>query len=228
MNPYRLMTWLGLACLGAAVLGFVTGIATVLPLAAIALLAVGLASIALGLRGGADRPAEPTGGSPVSRGRAKIAGGALGLFGLVATVVAATVAEGEATGHAVSHLVVGAAALGLFSALAFLWVPARGTTAALVRGVVLSLLGVAAFGSFLESLGGAGYDTTNSVPRVEALAALHGVALPIAALGMPGLVLGLVTGVVVLATWATRRRGGTQAGRSGSAAAPPPGATPPG
>ncbi len=39
----------------------------------------------------------------------------------------------------------------------------------------------------------------------EALAAMHGVALPIAAIGVPGIVFGAVVGFVVMTTWGFRR-----------------------
>ena len=115
------------------------------------------------------------------------------------------VAEGEAQGHAIGHLVSGIVALALFAGLAILWQPAPGTNASFARGASLLLLGVAAFGSFLESLGGSGYDAANEGPRIESLAALHRIAVPIGAIGVPGIVLGAVVGLVVVSTWAIRR-----------------------
>jgi hypothetical protein len=50
----------------------------------------------------------------------------------------------------------------------------------LAHRAVLVLSVVATFGSFPESIGGAGYDATNSDARVEALTLLHDVALPFA------------------------------------------------
>jgi hypothetical protein len=207
MGTDRILISLGIACLAAVAFGFITGVASVLPVAAVATLIVGVATLAAGLRlGGGERSVPSTDGTRVSIGAAKIGVAALVLMGLGTLVIAGTVAEGEATGHAVGHLAIGIVALGLLSALAFLWRPSRGTQAALIRRMVLVLLGLAVFGSFLESVGGAGYDAANSEPRVEALAALHGVALPIASLGMPGIVLGAVVGIVVLTTSITRRR----------------------
>ena len=87
---------------------------------------------------------------------------ALSAFGIVAALVAILVAEGEAQGHAVGHFLTGLVCLGLFAALAFPWHPAAGTALAGVRGLVLVLLVAATFGSFLESLGGSGYDAANS------------------------------------------------------------------
>jgi hypothetical protein len=139
---------------------------------------------------------------------------ALASMGAVALIVAFTVAVGEAQGHAVGHWLFGAAALGLFIALAIPWHPLPGTTAWLARRVVLAILAVAAFGSFLESLGGAGYDAANEGRRVTALAALHPVALPIAALGLPAIPLGAIVGVAVFSTWAIRRRTALREGSS--------------
>jgi hypothetical protein len=99
----------------------------------------------------------------------------------------------------------GTVAFALFLALGLLWRPRTDSQAALIRRVVLMLLLVAALGSFVESMGGAGYDATNSRDRVRALTVLHDLALPFSALGMPGVVLGAVAGVVVLARGALRR-----------------------
>jgi hypothetical protein len=125
---------------------------------------------------------------------------ALAASGVVAALVAILVAQGEAQGHAVGHLLTGLVCLGLFAALAFPWHPAGGTTLAGMRGLVLALLVAAAFGSFLESLGGSGYDAANEGRRIEALAALHGIALPFGALVMAAVPLGLITGVAALIT----------------------------
>lgn len=207
MGTDRILISVGLACLTAVAFGFITGVASALPVAAVATLIVGVGALAGGLRlGGGERSAPATDEPPVSTGTAKIGLVVLGAMGLATLVIASTVAQGEARGHAVGHLAIGLVALGLFSALAFLWRPSGGTQAALIRRTVLVLLGLAVFGSFLESIGGAGYDASNSEPRVEALTALHDVALPFAALGMPGIVLGAVAGLVVLMTGITRRR----------------------
>jgi hypothetical protein len=56
---------------------------------------------------------------------------------------------------------------------------------------------VGAFGSFIESLGGAGYDAANLERRVESLASLHGIGVlfgPVALLAIP---LGAVTILLV-------------------------------
>ena len=136
---------------------------------------------------------------------------ALAAFGIVAAAVATFVAEGEAQGHAVGHFLTGLVCLGLFAALAFPWHPASGSALAGVRGLVLVLLVAATFGSFLESLGGSGYDAANSGTRIAALTALHGIALPFGALVMAAVPLALITGVVALVTRSSERRKPAQA-----------------
>jgi hypothetical protein len=131
---------------------------------------------------------------------------ALAVFGVAAALVAVLVAQGEAQGHAVGHFLTGLVCLGLFAALAFPWHPAAGTALAGVRGLVLVLLVAATFGSFLESLGGSGYDAANSGTRISALTTLHGIALPFGALVMAAVPLGLVTGVAALVTRSSQRR----------------------
>jgi hypothetical protein len=130
----------------------------------------------------------------------------LAVFGTVAAVVAILVAQGEAQGHAVGHLLTGIVSLGLFAALAFPWHPAAGTSLAGVRGLILILLVAATFGSFLESLGGSGFDAANEGTRISALATLHDIALPFGALVMAAVPLGLLTGVVALITGSSQRR----------------------
>lgn len=130
---------------------------------------------------------------------------ALGAMGSIALIVAVAVAEGEAQGHATGHLVFGLVALSLFAGLAFLWHPEPGSNPSFARGASLGLLAVAAFGSFLESLGGSGYDAANEGHRIEALATLHGIAVPIGAIGFPGILFGALVGLVVLATWGIRQ-----------------------
>jgi hypothetical protein len=74
-----------------------------------------------------------------------------------------------------------------------------------VRGLVLMLLGLAALGTFLESLGGAGYDAANEGRRIEALTTLHGIAVPFGAFLIVSVPLGVITGMVVLIARATHR-----------------------
>jgi hypothetical protein len=150
----------------------------------------------VGIRSETPRPAS----HDLARERrfVRVVAAALAASGIVAAVVAILVAQGEAQGHAVGHLLTGLVCLGLFAALAFPWHPAAGTTLAGVRGLVLALLVAAAFGSFLESLGGSGYDAANAGSRIGALTTLHGIALPFGALVMAAVPLGLITGVVAL------------------------------
>ena len=163
-----------------------------------AFLGVGTALLLVGLaqtREREGREARRRAPSPDSRrDRAIWIGGAV-LAGLAAAaaVVAATVAVGDATGHAVGHLAVGLACLILLVGVAAAWHPTPGSGKASIRGMVLLVLGVGAFGSFIESLGGAGYDAANIERRVESLTALHGIGVlfgPVALLAIP---LGLVT-----------------------------------
>jgi hypothetical protein len=139
---------------------------------------------------------DPARGECIVRAAALV----LAALGVVAALVAFLVAVGEARGHAVGHILTGLLCLGLFAALAFPWHPPAGSGAATLRGLVLSLLALAALGSFLESLGGAGYDAANAGRRIEALTTLHDIAVPFG--DVP---LGVITGIVVLIGWATRR-----------------------
>jgi hypothetical protein len=129
---------------------------------------------------------------------------ALAALGLAAAVVAAVVAIGDARGHAVGHLVVGLLCFGLFAVLAFAWSPQPGTGIATFREVALFLLAVGAFGSFVESLGGSGYDAANAERRISSLASLHSVGTlfgPIAILAVPiGIATCLVLGVTRVVT----------------------------
>lgn len=206
MTTDRILILLGLACIAVVAFGHLTGVAAALPGVEVALLLVGLGALVAGWRLGSDgSAAAPADGPPASTGWVRNAAMMLGALGALALVIAVFVAEGEATGHAIGHLMVGAVAFTLFVTLGFFWRPRTGTQAALIRRVVLLLLLVATFGSFVESMGGAGYDPTNSTDRVRTLTLLHDVALPFSALGMPGVILGAVAGVVVLTRGALRR-----------------------
>jgi hypothetical protein len=156
----------------------------------------------VGKRSQTDRPA------PIDPARERrlvrvVTYGLVGL-GLVALLVAIVVAEGEARGHAIGHLFTGFLCFGLFAALAFPWHPRAGGAATL-RGLVLTLLALVAFGSFMESLGGAGYDAANAGRRIEALTTLHNMALPFGGFLFVAVPLGVITGIVVLIAWVTHR-----------------------
>jgi hypothetical protein len=130
---------------------------------------------------------------------------AMAILGTTALVVALVVPEQEAQGHAVGHLLTGVLSAGLFAALAFPWHPTPGTGTAMFRGIVLTLLATAAIGSFVESLGGSGYDAANEGHRIEALTTLHNLATPFAGLLIGAVPIGLVTAAVVAVAWAVRR-----------------------
>jgi hypothetical protein len=207
MRSDRVLALFGLLSLTLAGSTLLTGVVTQVPWLTLVLLLLGLATLAFGvIRGRGAPPVQRTADPARSKARAKRTVLVLGAMGLTAGVVAVTVAVGEARGHAIFHLLFGVVSLGLFAALAFPWHPRPGTSAALVRGTVLVLLGIATFGAFLESIGGAGYDAENAGRRLEALTTLHGVAIPFSVAGLPGLLLGALVGVVVFTKWAVRRQ----------------------
>jgi hypothetical protein len=209
MEPRRIVLLaVGGLLLALAMVTFMAGVGDEFPLVVVFAAVVGALALAVALFSG--RSAAPdqarTADPARERRRARAALIALGAMGLIALGVAVAVPVGEARGHAVAHLLTGVVALLLFAALGLLWHPRPGTVGATLRVAILVVLAVGVFGSFLESLGGAGYDAANAEPRIEPLAALHGVALPIAAFGLPAIPLGALIGLVVLATWAIRRR----------------------
>jgi Na+-transporting methylmalonyl-CoA/oxaloacetate decarboxylase gamma subunit len=129
-------------------------------------------------------------------------------LGAVALMVAFVVAKGEARGHAVGHLVLGAALLGLFAAIGSAWHPRAGSSSSNYRAALLIALWIASVATFLESIGAAGYGKFNAGHRLEWLTALHGMATPIAGLGI--LLLPLSVGALAIALvgrLVTRRRG---------------------
>lgn len=125
---------------------------------------------------------------------------------VVAALTAMLVAVGEARGHAVFHLLTGLICLGLFAALAFPWHPTPGSGTAMFRGMVLTLLVLAAAGSFIESLGGSGYDAANMGHRIQTLAWLHGVGVYFGAFVMAGVPIGMITAIAVLIGHELHRR----------------------
>ena len=163
-----------------------------------ALLLVGLAQ----MRKQEGREPRRTAPSPERHPDRAIWIGVAVLAGLAASaaVVAATVAVGDATGHAVGHLAVGLGCLVLFVGVAAVWHPTPSSGKASIRGMVLLILGVGAFGSFIESLGGAGYDAANLERRVESLAALHGIGVLFGPIALIAIALGVVTLLGLAAT----------------------------
>jgi hypothetical protein len=122
------------------------------------------------------------------------------LLGLAAAGVAVAVAEGEARGHAVGHLLTGIVCLALFAALGRWWRSSTNSISATLRGPLLALLWLATAGLFLESLGGAGYDAANEGERIAFLTALHGIAALPAALFVLAAPLSLIALVAVAAS----------------------------
>jgi hypothetical protein len=198
MRSDRALLAAGSACLLIAAAMLLVGRSgfPLLPLGALGLGAV-LLVVGLGRARGTSssaRTRDPARGERIVR----IAFSVLAGLAFIATVVAILVAVGEARGHAVFHLLTGLVCLGLFAALAFPWHPAPGSGTAMPRGMVLTLLALAAAGSFLESLGGSGYDAANPSHRIQLLASLHAVGLPFGAFVMAGVPIGIVTGIAVL------------------------------
>jgi hypothetical protein len=176
------------------------------PLATLGLLALGAVLLVIGLertrsRSRGDGPRDPARGDRLARTAFTIDA----VLGIAALVAAAFVAVGEARGHAVFHLLTGVIALALLAALAFRWHPAPGSGIALFRGMVLTLLALAAFGSFVESMGGAGYDAANETRRLTLLASLHPVGVPFGGFVMTGIPIGIITVIVVLIAHVTHR-----------------------
>jgi hypothetical protein len=101
-------------------------------------------------------------------------------LGGLALLVALLVAEGEARGHGVFHLIFGVVALVLFFALDRWWRPREGTAS--LRVPLMLLLWLALAGAFLESIGAAGYDRLNSGQRIAWLTSLHNAVAPLGAL----------------------------------------------
>jgi hypothetical protein len=137
-------------------------------------------------------PSVPEGRVSVSRQVVPATVVSAGL-GIVAAVVAITVAEGEAQGHATRHLVMGLVCFSLFAVLGFWWRPLTDSTISAFRGLLLALLWFAAAASFLESLGGSGYDAANSGSRIDFLVSLHGYTAPFGALFLLAVPLGVLT-----------------------------------
>jgi hypothetical protein len=129
-------------------------------------------------------------------------------LGAIALMVTVVVVKGEAGGHAFGHLVLGAALLGLFAAIGAAWHPRAGSSSSNYRAALLIVLWIASVATFLESIGAAGYDQFNAGHRLEWLTALHGMATPIASLGILLLPLSVgVLAITLVGRLVTRRRG---------------------
>jgi hypothetical protein len=198
MRSERVLLVAGSGCLLVAGWTLVLGGAG-LPILSLGVLALGAVLLVVGLWRARGRPSDADPTDP-ARGEllVRIAFTIDAVLGTAAVIAAVGVAIGEARGHATGHLVTGIVSLGLFSALAFLWHPVPGTGQAMFRGLILTLLALAAFGPFVESLGGSGYDAANAERRIRWLASFHAVGLPFGAFVMVAIPIGLVACVVVL------------------------------
>jgi hypothetical protein len=206
MRSDRLLIAAGGVCLLVGASTALAG-ASSFPLATLGLLAVGAMLLVIGLERARNRERGETPRDPARGERlARIAFTIDAVLGAAAIVAAVFVAVGEARGHAVFHLLTGLMALALFAALAFRWHPVPGSGVALFRGMVLTLLALAAFGSFVESLGGAGYDAANDARRLTLLASLHPVGVPFGGFVMTGIPIGIITVIVVLIAHVTHRQ----------------------
>ena len=206
MRSSKALIVAGTLCLMVTGSSLILGFEVQVPWLTLAAGALGSTMLIAGLvrkRGKTDRPApvDPERGEHLAR---VVTYGLAGL-GLVALLVALIVAEGEARGHSILHLLSGLLCLGLFAALAFRWHPRAGSGGATLRGLVLALLAVSAFGAFGESLGGAGYDAANDGVRFEMLTTLHSIALPFGVFLFVAVPLGVITGIVVLIARVTDR-----------------------
>jgi hypothetical protein len=198
MRSDRVLIGAGFGCVLVAGSTLLVGGAQ-LPILSLCLLALGAVLLTVALWRVRGRSSHPSATDP-ARGEllVRIAFTIDAVLGAAAIFTAVVVAIGEARGHAIGHLVTGVVSLGLLSVLAFLWHPAPGSGPAMFRGLVLTLLAFAAFGSFVESLGGSGYDAANADRRIRWLASFHAVGLPFGAFVMVGVPIGLVTCAVVL------------------------------
>jgi hypothetical protein len=196
----------GFGCVAAAVATLVVGSASAAILTFV-FLALGAGLLLLGLvrmRKTEQMEKPETSAARLGRGDRLvwIVGAVLAGCAVIAGIVAATVAVGQAIGHATAHLVTGLACLAIYVGLAALWHPQPGSGRASFRGMALLILAIGAFGLFIESLGGAGYDAANLERRIPTLASLHDVGIlfaPVALLAVPiGLAILVVLGTVGL------------------------------
>ena len=203
----RALIFGGFGCVAAALATFLLGSASAAILTFV-FLALGAALLLLGLtrmrRNEQKEESEPTPSGRSDR-LVWIVAAVLAGFAIVAGIVAATVAVGEATGHAVGHLVTGLACLAIYAGLAAVWHPQPGSGKASFRGMALLVLAIGAFGSFIESLGGAGYDAANVERRIPTLASLHDVGVPLAPVALLAVPIGLATIIAIGAVGIARR-----------------------
>jgi hypothetical protein len=211
MGKGRVLQGAGIACLIVAVSTLLLGGSSGPPWLSLILGTIGMVLLIVAVSRGARREAPgaaPPAPDALARRVRLTRSVAIGLAGLgaIALLVALVVAEGQARGHALIHLLTGAFSLALFVGLAFPWHP-QTRRAASLQGFVLLLLAIATAAQFVESLGGSGYDAANAGRRIEALTTLHGVGVAFGGLVLVALPLGLITGAVVVIGSTARRLG---------------------
>ena len=134
--------------------------------------------------------------------RKVVAGSLIALPFVIGTFRAAQLwADGEATGHAVFHLIVAAAGLVLLTLAGIFWRPVRGRDSG--RSFTVIALAALAVAQVLEALGAIGYDAENAGVKHGWLVRLHNTAT---AGGGIAFVLVLVAVPVALTSIATRFR----------------------
>jgi len=119
------------------------------------------------------------------------------------------VAEGEASGHALFHTIVGAACMALFLILGSVWKPSGNSMAAIFRASLLIALWVSSMAVLLEGLGAGGYDVNNAGRRFPTLVTLHNSVTGIAGFALilfPVVVIVLTVVLVRLAWQRTNNR----------------------
>ena len=207
MASTRTLLVLGIACVLLASLTLLAG-STGFPWIVLAALGIGATALVVGLaraRGGHDDRSVSRPDQARADLYVRLAASAIALIGVTALIVALIIPEAEAQGHAIGHFLSGLLCAGLFAALAVAWRPSPATDKAQIRGMVLSLLALAAIAAFLESIGGAGYDAANETRRIEALTRLHGIVTPFGAVTLLAIPIGIATACVMLIGWVIRR-----------------------
>ena len=147
----------------------------------------------------------------------RITVGALGVGAGLATVaimLAFAVAQGEARGHALFHLIFAVPLAGLLAILGLAWRPAASTAASTWQTVVVVLVAVAFVGATLEAIGGTGYDRFDAAEQREPLTTIHDLALYLGAALLLAVPLGLGT-LFALAVQRLVRRGWTLGATAG-------------
>jgi hypothetical protein len=195
MSKTNILVWLGVLCFAGGAALFVIGSSGqgIIVVAAI-LVVVGVLAL-LGARASRRRDGEtvpparevPAAGSSRAGTFGAVAGASLGALALLVTFF---VAEGQARGHGIFHLIFGLVALVLFVALDRWWRPREGTAS--LRVPLMLVLWLALAGAFLESIGAAGYDRLNEGHRIAWLTSVHNAVAPLGALTLLVIPLALI------------------------------------